>query len=180
MKFICDTREQKPWDCPKGHEMARVMLPHGDYSMEDFEHRCVVERKSLDDLIGSAFGSWNRWSARLAELSQVERACVEIRNELNDVGIRCRAEKRMENNLHDEVSELHEAWRNNKLNDPCDKAEKMAAAGLPPLTCKEEENADIVIRVLDNCRHLGIDIARAIEIKHSFNATRERRHFRFS
>ena len=78
MKFICDTREQKPWDCPKGHEMARVMLPHGDYSMEDFEHRCVVERKSLDDLIGSAFGSWTRWSARLAELSQVERACVVV------------------------------------------------------------------------------------------------------
>jgi len=34
---------------------------------------------------------------------KVERACVEMRNELNDVGIRVLAEKRMENNLHDEI-----------------------------------------------------------------------------
>ncbi len=34
---------------------------------------------------------------------KVERACVEMRNQLNDAGIRVRAEKRMENNLHDEI-----------------------------------------------------------------------------
>jgi ABC-type transport system substrate-binding protein len=34
---------------------------------------------------------------------KVERACVEMRTALNDVGIRVRVEKRMENNLHDEV-----------------------------------------------------------------------------
>lgn len=76
--------------------------------------------------------------------------------------------ERMCNNLHDEVSELHEAWRNNNLRDSCLKP--------IPLTCLEEEMADIVIRTLDNARKLGVDIQRAIEIKHEFNATRKIRH----
>jgi ERCC4-type nuclease len=78
VKFLADTREKLVWPCPKGHEMARVTLPHGDYSVEGFEHRCVVERKSIDDLVGSAFGDWKRWSARLAELAHFERACVVV------------------------------------------------------------------------------------------------------
>ena len=80
------------------------------------------------------------------------------------------------NNLHDEVSELHEAWRNNHLRDLCDKAEKMAAAGIRPLTCLEEELADILIRVLDDSRKLGVDIQDAVLRKHAFNATRPMRH----
>lgn len=80
------------------------------------------------------------------------------------------------NNLHDEISELHEAWRNNEIDLPCDKAEKMIMAGLQPLTCLEEEMADIIIRVLDNCKKLGVDIQRAVETKHKFNSTRPIRH----
>ena len=80
------------------------------------------------------------------------------------------------NNLHDEVSELHEAWRNNTLRSPCDKAEKMRDASIEPLTCLEEEMADIIIRVLDNCRKLGVDIQSSIERKHQFNITRSQRH----
>lgn len=80
------------------------------------------------------------------------------------------------NNLHDEVSELHEAWRNNKLREECDKAEKMRAANLPPLTCLEEELADIIIRALDNAKALNVDIVRALVIKHTFNTTRPHRH----
>ncbi len=83
-------------------------------------------------------------------------------------------------NLHDEVSELHEAWRNGTLRSLCDKAEKMVQLGLPPLTCAEEEYADIIIRALDQCRRLGVDISRAIEIKHKFNVTRPHRHGKLS
>ncbi len=79
-------------------------------------------------------------------------------------------------NLHGEVSELHDAWRSGKLRDFCDKAPAMLAAKIPPLTCIEEEYADIVIRALDQCRHLGVDIAQAIEIKHAYNVTREFKH----
>jgi len=84
--------------------------------------------------------------------------------------------ERCTNNLHDEVSELHEAWRNNKLHDLCDKADSMVHAGLEPLTCIEEEFADIIIRVFDNCKQLGVNIGRAVAIKHAFNATRSIRH----
>jgi NTP pyrophosphatase (non-canonical NTP hydrolase) len=80
------------------------------------------------------------------------------------------------NNLHDEVSELHTAWRDNQLRAPCDKAAKMKAAGLQPLTCLEEELADIVIRALDNAQRLGVNIGKVVLAKHDFNATRKTRH----
>jgi NTP pyrophosphatase (non-canonical NTP hydrolase) len=80
------------------------------------------------------------------------------------------------NNLHNEVSELHEAWRNNQLRSHCDKTVEMIAAGIEPLTCIEEEMADIIIRVLDNARKLDVDIQSAVERKHAFNATRSQRH----
>jgi NTP pyrophosphatase (non-canonical NTP hydrolase) len=79
-------------------------------------------------------------------------------------------------NLHSEASELFEAYKTNQLRSLCDKSDKMAAMGLPPLTCIEEEMADIVIRILDNARRLGVDIERAVEIKHRFNAGRPYRH----
>lgn len=79
--------------------------------------------------------------------------------------------ERMCNNLHDEVSELHEAWRKGKL-----KAPGMEAVGLPVLTCLAEELADILIRVLDDAKHLGVDIEAAVRIKHDYNKTRPHRH----
>lgn len=80
------------------------------------------------------------------------------------------------NNIVGEVSELWEARRRGELFKPCDKAEEMKKNNLPPLTCIEEEFADIIIRVLDDCVRLGVDIGRAVEIKHEFNKTRPYRH----
>ena len=80
------------------------------------------------------------------------------------------------NNLHNEVCELHEAWRNNELRSRCDKSAKMIELGLEPLSCLEEELADIVIRALDNARRLGVDIVMAINEKHKYNASRDPRH----
>lgn len=40
----------------------------------------------------------------------------------------------------------------------------------------DSELADIVIRVMDLCAHLGIDLERAIREKHAYNETRPRRH----
>ncbi len=80
------------------------------------------------------------------------------------------------NNLHDEVSELHEAARMGTLHDYCDKSEKMIRLGLPILTCIEEEYADIIIRALDQCRRLKVDISRAIKSKHAFNKSRPYKH----
>ena len=80
------------------------------------------------------------------------------------------------NNLHDEVSELHEAWREGRFLHPCDKAAKMYGMELRALSCAEEEYADIVIRVLDQCERLGINIGKAIAVKHQYNLSRPERH----
>ena len=79
-------------------------------------------------------------------------------------------------NIHGETSELWEAYRNSQLNSPCDKAEEMKAANVEPLTCAEEEIADIIIRALDTARDIGIDVGRAVLTKAAFNATRSTRH----
>jgi len=84
--------------------------------------------------------------------------------------------ERMCNNLHDEVSELHEAWRNNGLRSLCDKTGAMMEMGIEPLTNLEEELADIIIRVLDNAEYLEVDIEKAVISKHAFNHTRKTRH----
>lgn len=65
---------------------------------------------------------------------------------------------RAHNNMHGEISELWESNRAGTLGTLCDKAEKMREAGLEPLTCAEEELADIVIRVLDSVKRMGSHI----------------------
>lgn len=80
------------------------------------------------------------------------------------------------NNAHDEVSELHTAWRNGDLHKPCDKATKMVEAGILPLTCLEEELADIFIRCLDSAAKLNVNIGIAVATKHAFNRTRPHKH----
>lgn len=83
-------------------------------------------------------------------------------------------------NKHEEISELYGAWRTGNLRAPCDKAAKMEALSLPVLNCAEEEYADIIIRVLDECRRLKIDIARAVSVKHLYNLTRPYKHGKLS
>lgn len=79
-------------------------------------------------------------------------------------------------NMHGEISELHEAWRKGQLGQPCDKADKMAGMGLRPLSCAEEELADIIIRAVDTAARLGIDIGAAVTAKHLYNTTRPMLH----
>ncbi len=79
-------------------------------------------------------------------------------------------------NLHSEVSELWEAFRNNKLSEHCDKAKKMEALGLVPLTNMEEELADIFIRCLDTAREHGIDLGKAVTSKDAYNQSRPHRN----
>lgn len=75
-------------------------------------------------------------------------------------------------NLHSEISEMWEAWRKGELDSLCDKAPKMSH----PLTCAEEELADILIRTLDTAVTFGVDLDRAVEVKRAYNATRPHRH----
>lgn len=71
-------------------------------------------------------------------------------------------------NIHGETSELWEAARKGHLKQPCDKD--------CPLTCEEEELADIIIRAMDTSKARGVDIGRAVEVKMAYNAVREFMH----
>lgn len=79
-------------------------------------------------------------------------------------------------NLHGEASEFWEAYRGGSLDKPCDKAAKMEALGLPPLTDAEEEIADLLIRTLDQAQAHGVDVAKAVSVKMAYNATRPALH----
>ena len=79
-------------------------------------------------------------------------------------------------NEHGEVSEMWESARAGTLGKPCDKSEKMVALGLDPLTCAEEEIADIIIRAFDTAHEFGVDIAKAVRTKMLYNASRPLRH----
>jgi NTP pyrophosphatase (non-canonical NTP hydrolase) len=79
-------------------------------------------------------------------------------------------------NLHSEISEFWEAYREGKLHSLCDKAAAMVKHGLEPLTCAEEELADVIIRVLDTAAAFKIDLAKAVCYKMLFNRTRSHRN----
>ena len=79
-------------------------------------------------------------------------------------------------NLHGEVTELFDAWISDEIFSPCEKAVKMEEMGLFPLTCAEEELADIIIRVLDTAKSLKINIGEAVRTKAAYNESRPYRH----
>lgn len=79
-------------------------------------------------------------------------------------------------NLVGEVAEYWEAFRRNKLEEPCDKTEGMMELFGETLTNGEEESADIVIRALDIAGRFKSDVSKSVRIKHGYNRTRAFRH----
>lgn len=65
-----------------------------------------------------------------------------------------------------EVAEVSEALREG--NPPSSK--------VPSISSEAEELADIVLRCMDYAHKEGIDLSRAIELKHEFNTTRPHKH----
>lgn len=70
--------------------------------------------------------------------------------------------------IHSEVSEALEDVRKTQI--ALDYEANGKPVGLP------SELADVIIRVLDMCGAMGIDIEKAVEMKHAYNATRTHRH----
>lgn len=79
-------------------------------------------------------------------------------------------------NMHAELSELWEAVRNNTLHDLCQKAQEMSDRNIKPLTCAEEELADLLIRALDTAQQHNICILSAVRAKMQYNLWRTFRH----
>lgn len=81
-RIVIDTREQRgyTWDPDVlGNPTTTVgALPAGDYSIEGFEGRIAIERKSLDDFINTTLRASERFARELVLLQAYEFAAVVI------------------------------------------------------------------------------------------------------
>ena len=72
--------------------------------------------------------------------------------------------------IHSEASEALEEFRNSGEPNEIYFGEGGKPEGVPV------ELADVVIRVLDYCEHIGIDLGEVIRMKNAYNETRPYRH----
>ncbi|UJS16906.1 MAG: hypothetical protein L3J17_13460 [Candidatus Jettenia sp.] len=78
MTILQDTREQKPLTFPQAKVLVK-MLKTGDYSLEGFEDKITIERKSLPDLLGSLGNDRDRFIAgKIQRMQAFEYAGVVI------------------------------------------------------------------------------------------------------
>ncbi len=82
-RIIVDTREKAEYSFTCS--VVRRKLDAGDYSVEGFESRLAVERKSLADFVHTVIHDFHRFAAELDKLSQMEAACVVIEADLDQV-----------------------------------------------------------------------------------------------
>ena len=65
LTFIVDSREQRPYALPGAVVRA---LPAGDYSVEGFEDRVAIERKSKADAYSTLGGARSRFQRAASSL----------------------------------------------------------------------------------------------------------------
>ena len=78
MKIKIDTREQWPLDFSADVQTVRGTLAVGDYSIEGLEDLIVIERKSLNDLLGSITSGRERFVKELRQLRAFRFAALVI------------------------------------------------------------------------------------------------------
>lgn len=80
--IVIDTREQRPYQID---DAIRAKLDAGDYSVEGYESRIAIERKSLDDWIGTILRNRERFARELARLSAYDFAAVVVEGTVADI-----------------------------------------------------------------------------------------------
>jgi ERCC4-type nuclease len=80
-RVVIDTREQRPYLFPRS---ISGTLASGDYSLEGYENRVAIERKSKEDAYGSLGGGRKRFEAEWVRLSQLDYAAVVIESGIPD------------------------------------------------------------------------------------------------
>ena len=75
--IIIDTREQSPFTFAD-YETKIATLKTGDYSLEGFEDRVAVERKSKEDAYGCVGSGRRRFVECLERLAALDRAAIVI------------------------------------------------------------------------------------------------------
>jgi DNA excision repair protein ERCC-4 len=83
--IICDTREQKPYSFSSRMTTVRRALVAGDYSIEGMETSVAIERKSLEDYVGSVIGDRERFQRELAKLWGYKYAWIIVEGCVHDV-----------------------------------------------------------------------------------------------
>lgn len=83
---VIDTREQTPWTAEGlGMRTIRAKLDTGDYSLEGLESRVAIERKSIDDWVGSIMGARKRFYRELDRMRAFDFRCVIIEGSVRDI-----------------------------------------------------------------------------------------------
>ncbi len=85
MIVIIDTREKLPFQFEKNINTVRTKLEVGDYSLKGYEHRVAIERKSLDDFIGSTIHDRERFKKNLSHLAGLDHKAIVVEASLKDV-----------------------------------------------------------------------------------------------
>ena len=75
--IIVDRREQRPWDFGGYAEVARGTLSAGDYALQG-DNGFAIERKSLDDYVGTIFTGWRRFRAELDRMRALQFPAVVV------------------------------------------------------------------------------------------------------
>ncbi len=85
LKITVDTREQQPWAFPDHlAEVTRATLRAGDYALEgDFGF--AVERKSLDDFVGTLSSGWDRFLRQLMRMASHASKVVIVEGSMAEV-----------------------------------------------------------------------------------------------
>lgn len=83
--IVIDTREQEPWSFGAGVATVRAGLPTGDYSIVGLESRVAVERKSLEDFVGSVTFGRERFWRELLRMKALDVRAVIVEAMLLDV-----------------------------------------------------------------------------------------------
>lgn len=68
--LVIDTREQTPLTFPSMVEVKRGTLKTGDYSIQGYEDRFAVERKSLQDLVHTVIHDRERFERELERMRE--------------------------------------------------------------------------------------------------------------
>ena len=80
--IIVDSREQLPYQFDNS---IRRKLDVGDYSIEGLETRIAIERKSLEDLVGTLLRGRRRFARELHALRAYSFAAVVIEGSIADI-----------------------------------------------------------------------------------------------
>lgn len=72
LHIVIDTREQMPWSFDPSHALTRVgTLRTGDYALAGDEG-FAIERKSLEDFLGTVATGWERFSRELERMQDAK------------------------------------------------------------------------------------------------------------